>query len=232
MLPLGPLTVSNDLDLTGGYLWDTGHSNFDTGAIKHVEREFLYVRGLETLVVFDRILTGDQTFGTPGGLTAEQVVTSGITHFETQPTRAGNVFTSTNGTQVVRQTVLVPASVPAPRIINEQSCTGCSRGIGQFRLEVDNSGAPQRYLLNVIQTRSNTQGDVTATVVDSAPSDPNTGTFTVRLHPSSGADTVIVLTKGQTSVGGSIDLAGAGAVNLRTTVQQITYSDSGPEWLP
>jgi len=222
----------SDTDLTGGYLWDTGHSFNDTGAVQHVEREFLYVRGLETLVVFDRILTGNQTFGTPGGLTASQIVTSSITHFETLPTQTGNVFTSANGTQVVRQTVLVPASVPTPRIINEQSCSGCSRGIGQFRLEVDNSGAPQRYLLNVIQTRSNTQGDVTATVVDSAPSDPNTGTFTVRLHPSSGADTVIVFNKGQTSVGGTIAVVGAGAVNLRTNVQQITYSDSGPAWLP
>jgi len=232
----------SNVDLTGGYLLDTGHSDLDTGAVQHVEREFLYVRGLETLVVFDRILTGNQTFGTPGGLTAAQVVTSAITHFETLPTRAGNVFTSTNGTQVVRQTVLVPAAITNPRIINED-CVGCRRVdpqtglpegpiVGQFRLEVDNSGVPQRYLLNVIQPRSNTQGDVAATVADSAPSDPNTGTFTVRLHPSSGADTVIVLNKGQTSVGGTIDVAGAGAVNLRTTVQQITYSDSGPAWLP
>jgi hypothetical protein len=220
-----------DVDLTGEYLWDASHPSFNTGVVGHVEREFLYVRGLETLVVFDRILTGNQTHPS-AALSAAQVVTSSITHFETTPvTEDSNHFTSTNGNQVVRQTVLIPTSATS-RIINEQTCSGCSAGIGQFRLEVDNSGSAQRYLLNVMQARSSAQANVTASVVDSVPVDPNAGTFTITLHPSTGSDTVIVFIKGQTSIGGSINVAGGGVSLLRLGVQTITYPDTGPQWLP
>jgi hypothetical protein len=220
-----------DVDLTGEYLWDTNHPQFNTGVVGHVEREFLYVRGLETLVVFDRILAGNQTHPS-AALTAAQVVTSSITHFETNPVAEdSNHFTSVNGNQVVRQTVLIPSSAVS-RIINEQTCSGCDAGIGQFRLEVDNSGAAQRYLMNVLQARSSSQANVTASLVDSVPADPNAGTFTITLHPSTGSDTVIVFNKGQTSIGGSVNIGGAGVTPLRLGVQTITYTDNGPQWLP
>jgi hypothetical protein len=90
--------------------------------------------------------------------------------------------------QVVRQSVLIPSSATS-RIINVQTCSGCDAGIGQFRLEVDNSGSAQRYLLNVLQARSNSQANVI---------------------------------KGQTSIGGSINLAGGGVSLLRPGVQTIT----------
>ena len=43
---------------------------------------------------------------------------------------------------------------------------------------------------------------------------------------------VVVFEKGQTSSGGTVDLAGAGATALGAGVQGITYTDGGPVWGP
>jgi hypothetical protein len=216
-----------DTDLTNVYLWDSDHSTFNTGVVGHVEREYIYVRPLETLVVLDRILTANQTHD--GSLTASQVVTSFLTHFETNPTITdSNHYSSTNGSQIVRQTVLVPASATY-RVINENSCSGCSTN-GQYRVEVDNSGASQRYSLDVLQSSASSTSALAASVLDSNPGDPTTGAFTVTLSPSVGSATTIVFNKGETSRGGTINLAGAGAVNLASSVEAISYTDNGPVW--
>lgn len=212
-----------DVDLTNAYKWDSGHSSFNTGVVGHVERELLYLRSLETTVVLDRITTQNQTHPS-AALTAEQVVTSFLTHFETNPViEDSNHYSATNDTQLLRQTVLLPASATY-RVINEGG------PIGQYRLEVDSSGAAQRYQLHVLQARSSTGNDVQASVVDSNPSSTTAGTFTVTLHPVSGSDTVIVFNKGQASSGGTVNVAGTGVINLRTDVQPISYTDNGPVW--
>jgi hypothetical protein len=216
-----------DTDLTNVYLWDSDHSAFNTGVVVHVEREFIYVRPLETLVVLDRILTANQTHD--GSLTAAQVVTSFLTHFETNPTITdSNHYSSTNGSQIVRQTVLVPSSATY-RVINENSCSGCSTN-GQYRVEVDNSGGAQRYSLDVLQSSASGTGAVTATVSDSNPADPTSGTFTVTLTPSVGSVTTIVFNKGETSSGGTINVAASGATNLASGMESISYTDNGPIW--
>jgi hypothetical protein len=56
------------------------------------------------------------------------------------------------------------------------------------------------------------------------------GTFTVTLQPSVGAATIVIFNKGQTSSGGTVNLAGAGAMALRGGVQPISYTDNGPVW--
>jgi hypothetical protein len=216
-----------DVDLTNLYLWNSDHSAFNTGVVGHVEREYIYVRSLETLVVLDRILTANQTHD--GSLTAAQVVTSFLTHFETNPTITdSNDYYSTNGIEVVRQTVLIPASATY-RVINENSCSGCSTN-GQYRVEVDNSGAAQRYSLDVLQSSASGTGAVTATVVDSNSGSTTSGTFTVTLAPAAGSSTVIVFNKGETSSGGTINVAAGGAVNLTSSVEAIAYTNNGPVW--
>jgi len=212
-----------DVDLTGAYKWDNGHANFNTGVVGHVEREMLYLRSLETTVVLDRITTQNQTHPS-AALTAAQVVTSFLTHYETNPTiEDANHFTSTNGTQVLRQTVLLPQA-PTRRVITEGGA------VGQFRVEIDASGAAQRYQLHVLQARDTAGSNIQATLADSNPADPATGSFTVTLHPMAGSDTVIVFNKGQTSSGGTISVAGGAVVNLRTSVQPVSYTDSGIVW--
>lgn len=226
-----------DVDLTNRYLWDSDHSSLNTGVVGHIEREFIYVRSLETLVVLDRILTQNQIHD--GALTAGNVVTSFLSHCETNPTiEDSQHFTCTDGSQVARQTILMPPSATY-RVINERSCSGCDAHAGQYRIEVDNGGAAQRYSLNVIQSRASNGSNIAASVVDSNPSDPTSGTFNVTLHLSGSSDTTIIFNKslcpsgsGQCASGGTINAAGAGIRNLRTNVQAISYSDSGIAWIP
>ena len=228
-----PGYVYADVNLTPQYLWTTPeYAQYNSGAVVHVERELLFLRDLETTLVFDRLTTGNVTTGSDAGVTAANEVNTFLIHFETNPTlEDATHMTATNGTQALRVTTLVP-SAPVRRVINEQSCGGCSRGIGQYRVELDTSGAAQRYFLNVLQARDATADNIVATVVDSAPTSPTTGTFTVTLQPATGAATVVVFNKGQTSSGGSVNLAGTTLLNLRAGVQSISYTDSGPVWAP
>lgn len=224
-----------DVDLTKEY-WDQGYvppygGSWDMGAVVHIEREFLFLRNLETTVILDRITTGDVVRGVDTGVSAANEVNTFLLHSEVDPTlEDATHVTITNGDQVLRMTTLVPAN-PTRRVINEQDCTGCSAGIGQYRIELDTSGAAQRYFLNVLQARTNTDADLTASVVDSNAGDPTSGTFTVTLHPATGSDTTIVFNKGQTVSGTeTVNLAGAGVTNIKTSVQGITYTDNGPVW--
>jgi len=222
-LESNPNYFYSDVDLTGAYKWSNNYSTFNTGVVGHVERELLYLRSLETTIVLDRITTQNQSHPA-ATLTAAQVVTSFLTHYETNPTiEDANHFTATNGTQVLRQTVLLPQT-PTRRVINEGGA------IGQYRVEVDASGAAQRYQLHVLQARDTAGSNIQATLVDSNLADPATGTFTITLHPTTGNDTVIVFNKGQSSNGGTINVAGGGVVNLRTTVQPVAYTDNGIVW--
>jgi len=52
----------------------------------------------------------------------------------------------------------------------------------------------------------------------------------VTLTPGVGSATTIVFNKGETSSGGTINVAGTGAVSLASTVEQISYTDNGPVW--
>jgi len=219
-----------DVDMTNEYKWN-GYAENERHAAVHVEREFLFLRNLETTVIFDRITTGNVTMGVDIGKAAADVVNTFLLHSEVNPTlEDATHITITNGTQVLRVTTLVPSS-PTRRVIDEKSCTGCGHEVGQYRIELDTSGKAQRYFLNILQARASSDANITASVVDSAPGDPTTGTFTVTLHPATGSDTKIVFNKGQTSSGGTVSLTGAQALNLRAGVQTISYTDNGPVWL-
>ena len=225
-----PGYVYADVDLTPMYLWSSDYTGYNTGAAVHVERELLFLRDLETTLVFDRMTTGNVTIGPDAGVSAAKEVNTFVIHFETNPKLEDAAhLTATNGNQALRLTTLVP-SVPVRRVINEQSCAGCSKGIGQYRVELDASGAAQRYFLNVLQARDASAHNIVAAVVDSEPASLAMGTFTVTLQPSVGAATIVIFNKGQTSSGGTVNLAGAGAMALRGGVQPISYTDNGPVW--
>ena len=231
-----------DTDLTNAYLFNSGFSADNTGVVGHVEREFIFVRPLETLVVLDRILTQNQTVG--GSLTASQVITTFVNHCEVNPMVVdSHHFTCNDHGQVAAQTVLEPTS-PTYRVINERSCTRCSKA-GQYRIDIDNSGTAHRYDLDVIQSYGSKSGcPLTATNQDSNTSDPTIGTFTVTLTPHSGSGcttagmaTTIVFNKslcssgaGECSSGGTINVAGSGSVSLPTNIEPIAYTGDGPVW--
>jgi len=196
------------------------------GPTGHMEREIIFVRPLETTVILDRLLSVSPDGGTHS---AASMVKTFIAHCENNFTLVdGSHETCTDGTQALYITNLEPATT-THEVVNEQTATSSKNG--QYRLEVNDPGTTaQSYLLNVLQAGASGGATVTASVVDSIPRDSTTGTFIVTLTPGVGSATTIVFNKGETSSGGTINVAGAGTVNLASTVEQISYTDSGPVW--
>lgn len=194
------------VDLTPAYR--ATHPVLDNPAVAHLEREFVFVRSLETLVVFDRIET-----------TTAAPVKTFLARFETNPTVdvAGRVVTAVNGPQAVCITTLVPAAPTYRPIVNEGG------SIGQFRLEVETSGATQSYFLNVVQAKGATDANVLASVTE------NSSTYVLTLtHPSRGS-VVIALQKGRVSTGGTITVGGQ-LLALTSSVGSAVVSESGVSW--
>ncbi|MDB5212874.1 MAG: family peptidase [Myxococcaceae bacterium] len=202
-----------DVDLTKSYRnSDMNHPDRDNPAVSHVEREFVFLRGLETTVILDRVASN-----AVGGKTAEAVTKSFLAHFEKAPVvEDPNHVTYTSDAQALRLTVLVPAA-PTTRVIDEKSAKGSSNG--QFRLEVVTSGAAQSYFLTVLQAKDAGAPALAPTVADDGTN------FTVTLDGTHS----VVFAKGPTSSAGSVTINGA-AKNFRADVQPIKVTDSGPVW--
>jgi hypothetical protein len=174
-------------------------------AASNVEREYIYIRSLDTMVIFDRINTSGSTTKTF------------LAHFEQNPTiEDATHLTVVNGAEALRLTTLVPAN-PNYQVIAEG-------GIGQYRLEADAVGT-QNYFLNVLQTRDASAANLTATVLD------NGSSYTATLaHPTRGTVTLTV-NKGASSAGGSLAITSQ-SFNLNPGVQSISITDNGPVWEP
>jgi len=209
-----------DVDLTPAYRCDASrlprdvHLENDQPAVVHVEREYVFVRSLETLVILDRLETD----------TPSRTKTF-LLHSETAPQiEDAQHVTLTVGDQALRLTTLVPAT-PTYRVVNELPCTeydGRPCTVGQQRLEVEGAtGAAQSYILSVLQARGASDANLQPTVTTTADS------YTVRLSDS----VSVVFQLGMTSSGGSIVIDGT-ATPFRADVEPITVSDSGPFWGP
>ncbi len=178
-------------------------------------REFLFIRPLDTLVVFDRIETAS---GSPA-----EVSKTFLLHLPTDPVLidAATVEASA-GNQVLRATTLLPA-VPTRRVIVEGGT------IGQYRVELEQVSAGTSYFLNVLQARDTAAANLTLALVD------NGASYTLTLvHPTLGS-AVVELVKGATSTGGTFGYAAGGAPSpapLRTDVQSMSVDTSGPIWTP
>ncbi|MEO8725411.1 MAG: hypothetical protein ABI383_04755 [Acidobacteriaceae bacterium] len=220
--PAGPATTRrlqsaadyfySSADLTNTYIcpgcrkWNV-HPERDNLAVQHAEREFIFLRASQTLIVFDRMLS-----------TGAADVKTAPLECETQWTvEDGAHFRCDDEAATLRVSSLIaPASY---RVIDETACAGCSKA-GQSRLEQDQTGRTLNYSLNVLQSRKSSDPNVIATLADSNPSDPTVGTFTVKVGPAT-----IILQKGTVSAGGSVNGA-----PLREDVQPMTMTDQGPQW--
>ncbi|MBI5070623.1 MAG: heparinase II/III family protein [Deltaproteobacteria bacterium] len=191
------------VDLTGASLGaDGGDFGQANSRFAHWEREFVFFRGLETLVILDRIQSS----------TAGATKTF-LAHCEANPSVGAGTATCTNGSQSLVMTTLVPAT-STYRVVTEGG------SIGQYRIEVDTSpGTAQSYIVTVLQAKSSGAASLSPSVVD------GTGTLAVTLDGSNG----VTFDKGMTSSGGSLTVAGAGAT-LTSTVQGISVTDAGPVW--
>jgi hypothetical protein len=172
-------------------------------AATRVVRDFVFVRDLETLVVFDRI----QADG--GGRTR-----SFLAHCENAWTAVdGQRRACTTGSQALALTTLVPAA-PTYRVVVEGGA------YGQHRLEVDDApGTTQSYMLHVLQAKPSSAASLSASVSDDGSS------YTVSLD----ATHSITFAKGMASSGGSITLGGVTRA-LREDVQPMRVTDAGPVW--
>jgi hypothetical protein len=171
------------------------------GAMR-VEREFLFIRPLETMVVLDRLSGG-----------SSGAKNTFLAHCETSPTiEDASHATCTNGTQALRLTSLLGS--PTIRSITEGGSSG------QFRIEIETTGGgTQDYMLTVMQAKDATASNINPTVVDNGTS------FVLSLN----ANTTVVFAKGSTSTGGSITLNGSTRA-LRSGVQPMSVTTSGPVW--
>jgi len=205
-------------DLTPTYhnnVVDSGKPSRENSFAVSVVREYYYFRGINTLVILDRLQTD----------TASRSTTF-VSHCETSPTVVSATVKCIDGTQEALYTALLPAS-PAITIVTENA-NGANAANWQYRIEANNSnpGNVVSYNIYAIQL-----GDasgfsaLTPGIVDSTPGSPTSGTFTVTLD----ANDSLVVNKGITSSGGTIKAAGSTNA-LATAVQGMTITDSGPVW--
>jgi len=218
-------------DLTGVYTARTsnytngdGSPRDDNPFAQTVVREFLFVRPLETWVIFDRVLSCDDTRFPPTVLAAN-VIKTFILHSENSPTvQDSNHVLITNGSQALRVTTLLPSSHSYATVYDNAS--GGSDW-AQYRLEINHSGEAQSYFLNVLQARDSSGADLTASVTDDG------STYTVTMTHATLGNAKVVFAKGATSTGGQFGYAASGTPtlsNLTTSVQSISVTNNGPVW--
>jgi len=193
------------LESTPDYLYaDTDLTSlYRSGA--HVEREFLFIRPWETLLILDRIETSSSATRTF------------LEHFEHAPSlQAQGRVLAVNGDQALSMVTLYPAN-PVRRVVDEGGSTGLQR------LEVEATASGVGYFLNLLQARDSSGQDIAATITESATS------FQLSLtHPSLGTAEVR-FEKGASSSGGSIALNGSSAAFL-PRVQGFQVTSTGPLW--
>jgi hypothetical protein len=215
---------------TSNYEDPPGVPRDDNPFAKTLVREFLFVRPLETMVVFDRIeAESDSKWGTL--LPAVQVVKTFLLHSLKQPTvQDSNHILLTNGNQALRLTTLVPAK-PRYTVVDDSTNVGAYAASHpdwfQYRLEVNDSGAAQSYFLSVLQARDASGADLTTSLTEDGTS------FQVTLtHPTLGT-AIVKFQKGMTSTGGQFGYAASGSpvlADLTDSVQNIAVTDNGPVW--
>ena len=203
-----------DADISGAYtnnLCAGNHPERENPYAQHVEREFLFFRDIEVLLILDR-LQADSASRT-------KTFTS---HCETTPVSIdASHYKCIVGSQQASYSVLLPAH-PVLTVVNEAANGAtCEVGACQHRLEInDNSplGA-QSYSLVVIQGLSASGTPLNPTVQDLGNS------WTVALDGNHS----VTLNKGMSSAGGSVTINGM-TTPLRSDAQRMTITDNGPLW--
>jgi hypothetical protein len=176
---------------------------------RHVEREFLFLRDIETLLILDRVqadnATRSRTF---------------LSRCETAPTATDSShYACVNGTQKAAYTMLLPAN-PSLLVVPENANGGNNLN-WTYRMEVSDiapAGA-QSYFLTAIQGLDATATPLAPVLVD------NGNSWTITLDPNH----TVTLSKGTNSAGGSVTANGMTWV-LRGNVQSMAVTDDGPRW--
>ena len=205
-------------DLTNTYtnvVCDSGHPQRQNPYAKSVVREYYFFRGIDMLVIVDRL----QTDGASRNTTF-------VSHCETSPTVSGATVACVDGSQEALYTALAPSS-PSIAVVAENA-NGANDPNWQYRIEANNSNPGNALSYNIYTIQL---GDASGfnplrpTIVDSNPGDPASGSFSITLDSNDN----LVLNKGTASSGGTIEAAG-NSNPLTTTVEQMSITSAGPMW--
>jgi len=204
-----------------------------------VQREYLFIRPTETLVIFDRILSAANYFtGTNRHpvVAAQNVVKRVLVHSPVVPTISGGTATWLNHGQKLKGWFLGPAT-PTLVNIDEGNFTGHALTVGKYqqRLEFSNAddvsngaAAAQSYMVTILRAGDEIgyQDFTVNSLTD------NGSTFTLRLdHPT--GNILWVINKGATTNGGSFGYAASGTPTtalLNTVVNPPLVTDAGVTW--
>ncbi|XCN73905.1 MAG: FG-GAP repeat protein [Candidatus Electrothrix aestuarii] len=204
-------------DLTPGYHSSIDNERYGNEHIAHAEREFLFVRPLESLIILDRMESADTN-------TAKTF----LMHVQnTLQTSGSNSYLNVNGDQTVRLTTLVPAE-PIYRVIDQRN----AKYPYSYRLEVETSGTGIQYFLHVVQARDSSASDLDITFEE------NETSFVINLLKQGAPGCAkVVLDKGLHSSGGqfgyAVDATDCSQVELtalRDGIQPITVNSQGVSW--
>jgi hypothetical protein len=180
-----------------------------------VVRELIYFRGINVLMIVDRLQTD-----------APSTSTTFVSHCEKNPKVASGTVACIDGGQEALYTALVPAS-PSIAVVAENA-NGANAANWQYRIEANNANPGNVISYNIYTIQLGDASGFSAMspgVVDSAAGNPSSGTYTITLD----ANNSVVINKGVASSGGTITAAGS-AKALTTAVQGMTITDNGPVW--
>jgi hypothetical protein len=200
-------------DLTASYHSKDDDARYGNPSVGHEEREFIFVRPLETLVILDRMRS-----------TGSDTRKGFLVHAQAAFKAAGtNAYTATNGDQILRLTTVAPAA-PVYRSYDETS----SALPLPYRLEVETTGTGVQHFLHVAQARDVSGADLAVT-----PSESDQDFDITLSHPTLGCAR-LVLKKGETSTGGQLGYAATCATitlqPLTDAVQGLEVTSEGPVW--
>jgi hypothetical protein len=178
-------------------------------------REYYYFRGINVLVILDRLQTD----------TASRSTTF-VSHCEKSPTVTGATVACIDGAQEALYTALVP-SAPTINIVAENANSATAAN-WQYRMEANNANPGNVVSYNIYTIQLGDAAGFTPlkpSIVDSSSGAPASGTFTITID----ANDSLVVNKGIASSGGTIKAAGT-ATTLSTIVHGMAITNSGPVW--
>jgi hypothetical protein len=205
-------------DLTLTYqnkVCDSGHLERQNPYAVAVVREFYYFRGINVLVILDRLQTD----------TASRSTTF-VSHCEKNPTVAGATVACVDGTQEAFYTALVP-SAPTINLVAENANAATAPN-WQYRIEANNANPGNVVSYNIYTIQLGDAAGFTPlkpSIADSSSGTPTSGTFTITID----ANDSLVVNKGIASSGGTIKAAG-NSTTMSTIVHGMSITSSGPVW--
>ena len=196
-------------DMTPAYHSEDNDARYGNPEASHVEREFLYIRPLETLVVLDRVNT-----------LSDDSTAAFLLHLMGKPTATGNRHTLTSGTEQLVLDTLLPEA-PTARIIDE------AREDGLHRLEEVSPPGSMHYFLHVAQAKAVAEAAVRTRLEATAD-----GYLLTVTHPEKGT-ALFRFGLGDRSTGSQFGFQQTGTPDLQDlpeAVETFEVGAAGPQW--